>query len=391
MTGRRGPRVGGAVLVGAVLVAGLLAGPGPGGAASPPQRALPPAPPLAGAVTTDGGSWATVPMGHLDDPLNTFWQTFHLGDGGGRWRLVTPPGVADNGGLVIAAGEGDEAAAGFEPSQLLTFSPLATTADGGGAWAPALAPGALADGPDALAVSTGGSDGESLALLGRGASTVVAEGNAALGGWHTIAAARGLSRAAGPSCGIDGLDAVTLAPGPLVGTGCTTGGRVGLFARGARGWTEVGPRLPARSGSGATRVLRLTTQGSLVTAVVASTVGGVERLTVVWGQDAGNWQLSPPLTVAGPVTSVSLGAGGATAVLWSGPSGMRLEQVVAGGSWTALPAPPAGTKTVALLGGSEAALVVHGSQLDVVDLDPGSLRWRRAQALSVPIAYGSSN
>ena len=101
----------------------VVGGPAPAGAG----RAHPslPSVPLPTAMTTDTGTWAVVPMGHLGDLLNTFWQAFYRPDGGSRWALVTPPGVADNGGLV-AHGEGASSLTiGFQPSQNLRISPLA--------------------------------------------------------------------------------------------------------------------------------------------------------------------------------------------------------------------------------------------------------------------------
>ena len=61
---------------------------------------------------------------------NNFWQLFVRPAGTTRWKLVTPPGVADNGGLVLADG-GQSLVTGFRPSQYLTYSPLIATRDGG--------------------------------------------------------------------------------------------------------------------------------------------------------------------------------------------------------------------------------------------------------------------
>ena len=59
-----------------------------------------------------------------------FWQLFVRPAGASRWVLVTPQGVADNGGLVAAAGT-TSVTVGFRPSQNLAFSPLATSTDAG--------------------------------------------------------------------------------------------------------------------------------------------------------------------------------------------------------------------------------------------------------------------
>ncbi|MGH9028399.1 MAG: hypothetical protein ACRDV4_02120, partial [Acidimicrobiales bacterium] len=39
--------------------------------------------PLATSIDTGSGEWVTLPMGHLDQPLNTFWQLFFKPFGSG--------------------------------------------------------------------------------------------------------------------------------------------------------------------------------------------------------------------------------------------------------------------------------------------------------------------
>ena len=91
--------------------------------------------------------------GRLRSPRdNNFWQLFVRPAGSRGWKLVTPRGTADNGGLVLAAGAGPSLITGFRPSQYLTYTPLTSTADGGQAWS-STGPldGTLANVPDALA------------------------------------------------------------------------------------------------------------------------------------------------------------------------------------------------------------------------------------------------
>ena len=126
-----------------------LGGPAPAGAASAGASLL--SAPLPAAMTTGTGTWAVVPMGHLGDLLNTFWQVFYRPNGGSRWALVTPPGVADNGGLVAHDEGAGSLTIGFQPSQNLLISPLAYTSDLGRTWSPGLVPQPLARHPDALA------------------------------------------------------------------------------------------------------------------------------------------------------------------------------------------------------------------------------------------------
>src|SRR6185437_7970431 len=83
-----------------------------------------------------------------------FWQVFARAGNSGTWKLVTPPGVASNGGIVAAAGPADALTVAVRPSDDLTFSPLAATANGGATWsAGGPVNGAVAASPDALAAN----------------------------------------------------------------------------------------------------------------------------------------------------------------------------------------------------------------------------------------------
>ena len=119
--------------------------------------------PLSTSLVTAQGTWAVTVMGGPAASENNFWQLFVRPAGASRWSLVTPEGVADNGGLVAAGGAGGASLlVGFRPSQGLAFSPLATSSDTGQNWTPGLLDADLADVPDAMAVAP---SGRTLALL----------------------------------------------------------------------------------------------------------------------------------------------------------------------------------------------------------------------------------
>ena len=109
------PRVG-AVLAAAALTLAGLDGPSAGGVAQAQTAGPATAPeiptPLATSVQTLDGTWATIPMGRLDEPLNTFWQLFYRPNGAVAWsNRVEATATATNGGLVLAA-DGPIAAGG---------------------------------------------------------------------------------------------------------------------------------------------------------------------------------------------------------------------------------------------------------------------------------------
>jgi hypothetical protein len=135
----------------------------------------PPAAPLSTSLVTAQGTWAVAVVGG-PDAGNEFWQLFFRPATSGRWSLVTPQGVADNGGMV-AAGGGAYLVVGFRASQNLTFSPLATSTDTGRNWTPGLLDARLADTPGAIAV---GPSGRTLALLQDGTIEAATAGSAAV-------------------------------------------------------------------------------------------------------------------------------------------------------------------------------------------------------------------
>ena len=187
-----------AAVAGAMLAAGC-------GTAAPPApqqaaRAGSPALSLNTAVVTAAGTWAVAVMGGSAAQHNNFWQLVIRPAGSTRWHLVTPPGTADNGGLVLA-GAGPALTAAFRPSQYLRFTPLTHTTDGGQAWS-SLDPldGALASVPDALAAEP--ASGRLLALLASGTATQSRTGRHQLEDSHQRAgdrrhAGRAALRAAG--------------------------------------------------------------------------------------------------------------------------------------------------------------------------------------------------
>ena len=111
--------------------------------------------PLATSVQTSDGTWATIPMGRLDEPLNTFWQLFYRPDGSVPWsNRVEATATATNGGLVLASA-GPSLLVGVRPSVDLTFTPLISTSNGGRSWSDGLVAKELAARPDALATTAG--------------------------------------------------------------------------------------------------------------------------------------------------------------------------------------------------------------------------------------------
>ena len=374
-----------------VLLAGTVLAAGCGSAAHQPGAAAGPVrpPSLSTSLVTTTGTWAVAVMGGSAAEHNNFWQLFVRPAATGKWRLATPPGVASNGGLVVASPGAGSLVAGFRPSQDLSFSPLATTHDNGAAWRPGLLDAALADVPDALAAAPGGS--HLLALLASGGAELSGPGGT---GWAKLATRRTLAAsAAGRRCGPARLTAAAFSPAgaPLLAANCTHPRTAGIFAYAGGTWHPAGPTLPATYAHQNVRVLRLTTTAGTTTALLAAGAGSAARLLAAWSTGSGtHWALSPPLPLRGAgLTSASSGPGGAVAVVLTG----NHAQAITGpaGTWQPLPPLPPGTATLAPepAGGWD-ALAVHSTRLSIWQLPPGHTAWTATQTISVFIQFGSS-
>jgi len=375
-----------ALLPAVMLAAGCAGAP----ATSPPATpAAPPSPLLNTSLDTAAGTWAAVVMGGPAAQDNNFWQLFIRPAGSTRWKLVTPPGTADNGGLVLAGG-GPALITGFRPSQDLTFTPLIQTSDGGQAWA-SLNPldAALASAPDALAAKPG--SGQLLALLADGTVQEAAPGNAT---WTGLASRQALATtSAGRSCGLQSLTATAFTPAglPVLAGACTRPGTAGIFTAGNGTWQAAGPAIPAALAGQDITVSRLTRTAQGMTALLQAGTGSGATLLAAWSADGSHWTLSSPLPLrGGGVTSASFGPGGTAAIITSANRGQITTST--GSSWRPLPPLPPGTATLAPgPGGTADALAVHGGTLTIWQLAPGGGIWAKVQVISVAIPYGSSS
>jgi hypothetical protein len=379
----------------AVSCAGLLAACGSQQAAvtspAPPAATVP----LNTSLVTAQGTWAVAVMGGSAASHNNFWQLFVRPADAGRWSLVTPQGVADNGGLV-AAGGNTSLVVGFRPSQGLTFSPLATSTDTGKNWTPGLLDAGLADTPGAIAVSP---SGQTLALLQDGTiQAAPTAGAAAAGQWTPLTTRSALAASApGRSCGLTSVVAVSFGPNknPMAAGSCARPGVAGVFTDTGGTWRSAGLTLPGKGPEiGTVQVLGLaaTTGGN-----VALLSAGNSMLAAWW--NGARWTVSAPAT-ASPVTASTVRAlgFGADGSAWLLLGGGRAETIGGtSGSWQALPPVPSGTMTLAPPGtatlapgtGGYDALAVSGSKLTVWRLAQGA--WAKVQQITVPIVYGSSS
>jgi hypothetical protein len=350
---------------------------------------------MATSIATSADTWAVVPMSA--DPA--FWQVFARAGNSGTWKLVTPPGVADNGGLVAAAGPNSLTVA-VRPSQDLVFSPLAKTANGGTTWSTGgPIDAAVAASPDAFAAA-----GSKLAaLLSDGAVETSPDAGAT---WTTLAKPGAIAASpAASGCGgavrITSISFGVLAWTVLAGGSCGTGGTSAVFSYSpGGGWQRL--RLPVSG-----KLVRLTAGMVLVQ--------GKSGLSALWrgfGWYAyaplsgtpqpvpTDWSDSAPLPASGSViASGTLPLGGAWVLLPGGRAAtVDLAGTAGGGAagggprWTQLPTVPAHTSVLASgPSGAVDALAVSGDTLTVWRLARRATVWSKVEAIDVPIQIGSSS
>jgi hypothetical protein len=403
-----------------------------GGNGAGPSRAVAPPPAARSSMLTSlssgyGGAWAVVEVGGSRAAYNNFWQLLVRPAAGQAWRLATPPGVADNGGLIAAgpggpaAGTGSTAAgsgtgstgsgtaatapglvAGFVPSQDLTFSPLASSRDGGRHWAPGLLPAGLAAAVSALAA---GPDGRLLALTGAGVQLSGRGGT----GWSPLVTTKALAASpAGRSCGLTGLTAVAFGPAgaPLLAGACRRPGVTGIFFLSGGQWRLAGLKPPAGFAGRPVTVAQLTTTApGRLTALLAAGppgagtgtsagAGPAQDLAAAWLGDGQPWTTSAPLPLGGrQLVSTAAGSDGTAGVILTGGRAavVRPATGTAAAAWTALPALPAAAADLVLGPGQQVCVLTAGrTTVTAWRLSKAGTSWSPGQKLTIPVPFGSS-
>jgi hypothetical protein len=353
--------------------------------------------PLATSIQSPFGIWATLPMGHLNQPLNTFWQLLYRPAGSTIWSdQVKATATATNGGLILASATGQPFITGVRPTNLLHFSPLISTDNGGHSWSNGLLPAGLAARPDALALAP---SGHSLALVndGEGSEVLTSKGN--LSTWTTLTTSRKLAATpGGTSCSLTSLTAVAyLAGQPIVGASCRRSDVVGLLDQSGGIWQLDPVTLPGSLHKGRVTVLTIGQTANGLASVIEITDNHHAALLAAWTTNSGGWSFSPALSLTANEHAVSIGPANGIGlfVLTSSSSGANQLAVVngPGAVWHQMPPPPRNTATVAFGTGSSAvdALAAYGTTMTVWTLGAGSSDWTKGQVMPVKLEFGSSS
>ena len=311
---------------------------------------------------------------------------------------MTPPGVADNAGLVVAGASDGTLTAGFVPGQQLRFTPLAMSKDDGAHWSQGLLPAGLVAAPSALAALPGG---RLLAITGRGAEESGAGGT----GWTSLVTLRALADSpAGRSCGLVSLTAAAAGPSGtvLLGGDCTRPGAVGIFERTASGWRA--PR-PVRSGGAAGQpisVLEMVRAGSLTSILLAVGAGRHRQAFADWlaGRVAA-WRPAlalrigtgqPGSTAVSPTGDLAVVSAGRQGLLDGAPLPIGASRSKGSVEFNNMSVdPPAAGATLALgpRSGAITALVPGVSSIAIWQTGKSG-KWHRTQLIEVPAAPTSS-
>jgi hypothetical protein len=336
-------------------------------------------------------------MGHLNQPLNTFWQLFFRPSGSLTWSdKVEATATATNGGLVMATAAGQPTIVGVRPANLLHFSPLISTTNGQ-SWSNGVLQAGLAASPSALSAI---SDGHTLALVNSGLHARVVTDNGSLSNWRTITSAQQLaSSTVGKECGLLSLTSVVSLDGDaMVGGNCNRNGVVGIFAERTGKWRMDSPALSGSLRRGRVQVLSLGATPAGLAALLGITGKSGTSLAGAWTTGSGDWSVSSPLALGSNEHLISFGPANGNGIfaLTASSSGTRRLAVVSssGLAWQQMPSPPSNTATIAFAqapGSTTDALAAHDTTMTVWTLDATASQWDKNQVLRVNIEFGSSS
>jgi hypothetical protein len=351
--------------------------------------------PLAGSIATPDTTLAVVLMGKNDGNFDLFWELFVLHPGTGRWSLVTPPGVADNGGLIVARSNAKNLLVGFGASQGLKFSPLAHSSNNGRAWSPGILGSALLAAPSAMAI---GPHRQTLALVD-GTPQPILETSTDDINWKALVTGQQLDTLpAGQACGPTSLNAVDIDPQGVIlaGASCDRPDTPGVFIDSDAQWHLADIPVPDNLIDDNFEVLRLATAGGTTEALAAAVHAKTTQIVAMWSSTTDRpWVLSPPLPLATAEKLVASGTGPARTqfVLLRVGRSLRGETIAGpGDGWHTLPALPEGTATIAYRpDGHLDALAVDDTHFSAWQLDPNGRTWTQTQSMKVPIPFGSSS
>ena len=381
--------------LGALVVVGLVLAGCSATSSSSSSEGQPRALPVAGGVLDGSTAMAVLPLGHLEDPSNPFYETF-IQNGSGSWSLSTPEGTATNGGIVLASpARGAGAVLSYLNLRLAAgFDLVAGQQTGAGEVLPLLAPV-----PSSLSVDplTG-----AVAVLTEQGEVLTASSLA--GPFHQLLSERSLAASSSDqTCGLQRLTALSFTSDGALALGgqCSRAGSSGIFLS----TSAAAPSFRAllEPGAGPSTVIRLDlgSGGQLLDGLVLSSGGrsSLRAVSVAAPSDSPSASWSRPVELlAGEQLRASagapLGAAGPTEIATlAGPSAVRVLALVATPSVAVQQGPALPLSTAAALLGADGRLtaieVTGGGTVHLEVLDGAG--WSASQVIRVEVPYGSSS
>lgn len=375
------------ICTGGIFPAGLLSASTQSRATTLPPQAY------GSSVTTASGTFATLAMGHLSDPLNTYWQIF---DEPLTSKSFTDETVAlavgTNGGILLGANAATTFEVATRPSVKLTFTPvLENNGKSASSWTP-VAP--LSKTTTAFSQH----NGASVAILGLSSDATLVESPSLGANWRALVTLRAIQQSATfARCEPSAMTAATFdsAGDPVIGVACAKSSVLGLYKLVGGSWHQLSSSTTMSPGM--TSVLYLTSNHGTAVGIVCVTSNGSEHLYDI-AHGTGTVKSSSLGVVHGPLTIKGMGAtpqGGVWITYAGAHNGVTgLLAVSHAGPSTTIPNISSSVATLSVHqdGSVEAlSLADGGNAIQVASLETTpTATWRTLKVTHLAIPYGSS-
>jgi hypothetical protein len=351
----------------------------------------------ASSVNNATSTWVTLPMGHLNSTLNTFWQLFHANSATSFSDRTGELAIATNGGIVLGSSQTTDQTIAINPSIDLHFAtvlregstslPHPVSAE---PWIPEPPLDAAVDSLNQLQKS-------SIAVIGSGASSKVVTAQKVGGTWTGLSSLVQMQRAPSFSrCAPTVITTTALLSEvvPVVGLSCSKANVLGLYDKIGTTWQQ----LRIKSGSltpGVVSVLYLENSSAGVIGIVGVHSSSGESLYSLAISDSG-----VALAKMGAVKQTSAISGMGTLsgqrvwLLYHSTNDLK-GYVATAGSTTVSSIAPIHALSAALYaddaGSLKALLVTDGGNAISIASNSTSQGWHTLSSSTIKIPYGSSS
>jgi hypothetical protein len=332
-------------------------------------------------------------MGHLSDPLNTFWQIFAKPVASGSFTAQTVAlAVGTDGGILLGSNDAPTIELAARPSVKLAFTPvLELTGKSLASWTP-VAP--LTNSISALDQH----QGSTVAIIGPRSGPTLVESAHPGANWHTLVTLGRLQHSASLSgCAPSAMTAAAFDSDgdPVVGLACTKSSMFGLYRLRGGSWQQMSTGKTMVPGMSS--VLYLTSNHGTLTGIVCVALRGQEHLYTI-SIGTGTMEISSLGVIHGPLLTTGMGAtpGGGAWITYTKSPRVVSGFVTLSPNATPLTIPNIDSRVVTLSVASNGtinalSLGSSGDALQTASLTNSPTRtWTKAKLTQLAIPYGSS-